>query len=107
LSIFELNADRVEIQGGTLKHLTVADAKMDQLVFAHVASPRRSTGHVVLANVSLTSVGGISQLATAGVQVSVDPDLWALFGDLLLRQMGLECLDTADAAEIADGFRRR
>jgi hypothetical protein len=107
LSIFELNADRVEIQGGTLTHLTVADAKLDQLVFAHVASPRRSAGQVVLTNVSLASVGGISQLANAGVQVSVDPDLWSLFGDLLLREMGLERLDKPDAAEISDGFRSR
>jgi hypothetical protein len=100
LWILDLNADRIEIQGGTIRALSIVDSSVGELVFNQPAGPKRSRGAVRLANLALGSVGGVTRLTEAGITVSVDAELWSLFGDLLLRQLGVEQLDPTGIAQL-------
>ena len=93
LHLSGLTIDRLEVQGGTIVDVSVVESSIEALTFVKPFKPSRKMGRVTLSGLRLESVGGISQLAAVPVKIAVDRELWSLFGDLLLRQMGLEVTD--------------
>ncbi len=90
MTITGLGAEALEIQGGRLRELTISECSLGRLTFSAVKKTPKHRQSVTITDTTLNAVGGITQLAEAGVEVQVDAALWTLFGDLLLRQIGIK-----------------
>ncbi len=95
LTLQGLTAEILEAQDCRIYHLSISNCNIDQLRFAGIEKlPSRSSSKVMIVKTELAGIGGITQMANKGEQIEIDAQLWTLFGDLLLRQIGIHQIDS-------------
>lgn len=96
-----LPIDRLEIQNSRVDSLLIAGCTINQVVFSH-CRPLGKHGFLRMVDVNLGSVGGISKLPAAGVNVEVDSNLWDSLGTLYLKQLGIATVADTERIDVFD-----